>query len=270
MLKPGRKAATTRAYNAGTGASAVKIDGGASFTNAQTTCNPGPFGYQARLTGTLTASRNYTCPYRAGSLASTDVQQKAGNPTIKKHIKRRCSTMGKRWRRNEIRAFVLILFIMRAAEAETLTISKGNKMLTISVEEILNAQQAFQALVNNSTIAAAIKLRLLPITRSFDQHVKDINDVRFELFKKHGTPLENDPQNFEIKPENKEAQTAMANDWKAVLAETRTIPGKKLKFENISGVSLSTVDLMNLEWLIEFPEDAETELPAEAAAKAAA
>lgn len=143
-------------------------------------------------------------------------------------------------------------------------------MITLCVEEILNAQQAFQSLVTNTSLAPAIKLRLLPITRSFDQHVKDINEVRFDLFKKHGTPVENDPSNYEIKPENKEAQKAMADDWKALCAETRKIAGKKLKFENVSGAPLSTADLMNLEWLIEFPEDVENELPSEVAAKAAA
>lgn len=143
-------------------------------------------------------------------------------------------------------------------------------MLTITVEEILNAQQAFQSLVTNTSLAAAVKLRLLPITRSFDQHVKDVNEVRTELFKKHGTPIENDPENYELKPENKDAIKAMTDDWKTVLAETKTIPGKKLKFENVSGTPLSTADLMNLEWLIEFPAEVEDELPSEVAAKAAA
>lgn len=141
-------------------------------------------------------------------------------------------------------------------------------MITLSVEEILNAQQAFQSLVTNTSLAAAIKLHLLPITRSFDQHVKDINEIRAGLFKTHGTPIEGDPDNYELKPENKDAIYAMQREWKAVIAKTRTIPGKRLKFENVSGAPLSTADMMNLEWLIEFPAEVEDELP-EAAAKAA-
>jgi hypothetical protein len=142
-------------------------------------------------------------------------------------------------------------------------------MLTLSVEEILNAQQAFQSLATNTSLAAAIRLRLLPITRSFDQHVKDVNEIRLELFKKHGTPVENDPSNYELKPENKDAINAMQDDWKAVLTETRTIPGKRLKFENVSGAPLSTVDMINLEWLVEFPEDAEIKNPAQSVAATA-
>lgn len=142
-------------------------------------------------------------------------------------------------------------------------------MITLSVEEILNAQQAFQSLVTNTSLAPAIKLRLLPITRSFDQHVKDVNEIRLELFKKHGTPVEGDPQNYELKPENKDAISAMQSEWKTVIAETRTIPGKRLKFENVSGAPLSTADMMNLEWLIEFPAEAEDEAPAQAVAATA-
>ncbi len=143
-------------------------------------------------------------------------------------------------------------------------------MLTITVESLFNTQEAFAKLVRNDALAPAIKLRLRPITVSLDQHLKDANETRVELFKKHGTPVENDSENYEIKPDDKAAQKAVTDAWREVLATAVEIPGKKIKFENVSGAPLNTMDLVNLEWLIEFPEDAENELPAEVAAKAAA
>lgn len=143
-------------------------------------------------------------------------------------------------------------------------------MLTITVESLFNTQEAFTKLVRNDELAPAIKLRLRPITVSLDQHLKDANETRVELFKKHGTPVEGDTDNYEIKPDNKAAQKAVSDAWREVLATAVEVPGKKIKFENISGAPLNTADLVNLEWLIEFPEDVESELPSEVAAKAAA
>ena len=142
--------------------------------------------------------------------------------------------------------------------------------MQITVEELFNAQEAFTKLIRNESLAAAIKLRLRPITVSFDQHLKDASETRVELFKKHGTPVEGDANNYEIKPDDKAAQKAVTEAWREVLATAVEAPGKKIKFENVSGAPLNTADLVNLEWLIEFPEDAENELPAEVAAKAAA
>lgn len=143
-------------------------------------------------------------------------------------------------------------------------------MLTITVESLFNTQEAFAKLVRNDSLAPAIKLRLRPITVSLDQHLKDANETRVELFKKHGTPVEGDADNYEIKPDDKAAQKAVSDAWREVLATAVEIPGKKIKFENISGTPLNTADLVNLEWLIEFPADEESDLPAEVAAKAAA
>lgn len=142
-------------------------------------------------------------------------------------------------------------------------------MLTITVESLFNTQEAFAKLIRNDALAPAIKLRLRPITVSLDQHLKDANETRVELFKKHGTPVENDSGNYEIKPDDKAAQKAVSDAWREVLATAVEVPGKRLKFENVSGAPLSTVDMMNLEWLIEFPADVEDEAPAQAVAATA-
>jgi hypothetical protein len=141
--------------------------------------------------------------------------------------------------------------------------------MQITIEELFNSQEGFTKLVRNESIAAAIKLRLRPITVSFDQHLKDAQETRVELFKKYGTPIESDPENFEIKPDDKAAQKAVSDAWREVLATEVTIPGKKIKFENISGAPLTTGDLVNLEWLIEFPAEVEEELPQAAQAATA-
>lgn len=143
-------------------------------------------------------------------------------------------------------------------------------MFTLTVEELLNSQASLQKLTDNAAIAPAIKLRLVPIKRSYDQHAKDAQDARLDLFKHFGTPVEDRPGDYEVKPdappENKQAIT---DGWKAILAESVQIPGKKIPFETISGAPLSTADLLNLEWLIEIPAEQEAEAPATAAAASA-
>lgn len=137
--------------------------------------------------------------------------------------------------------------------------------MNITIEELFSAQEAFGKLARNESIAPAIKLRLLPITRSFDQHVKDANEVRLGLFKKYGTPTETG-NDFTMEGSTPENLKALQSDWRETLSSLLIIPGKRLRFENISGVSLSTADLMNLDWLIEFPAEVEDEAPESAAA----
>ena len=140
--------------------------------------------------------------------------------------------------------------------------------MQITVEELFNSQEAFAKLARNESIAPAIKLRLLPVTRSFDQHVKDANDVRLGLFRQYGSPIEG-ADDFTLEGASAENVKAVQNGWKEALKVSITVAGKRLKFENISGVNLSTIDLMNLEWLIEVPVEVEDEVPATAVAATA-
>lgn len=140
--------------------------------------------------------------------------------------------------------------------------------MQITVEELFNSQEAFAKLARNESLAPAIKLRLLPVTRSFDQHVKDANEVRLGLFRQFGSPIEG-ADDFTLEGASAESVKAVQNGWKEALKTSINIAGYRLKFDTSIVSGLSTVDLMNLEWLIEVPEDVETDLPSDVAAKAA-
>lgn len=153
-------------------------------------------------------------------------------------------------------------------------------MSTLTIKELLNAKMAFDRLTALDTVKPAIKLRLVPISRSVKQHIEDFNEAMISLFKQYGTPVENQPGNYEVRhdapAENKQA---VADGRESLLAESVQIPGKKIPYEAISEasyvmqdagrVTLTTDDLVMLDWVIELPAEEAAEVPATAQAATA-
>lgn len=151
-------------------------------------------------------------------------------------------------------------------------------MFSLTIKDLYKVQEAFNRLTSLDNLAPAIKLRLVPIKRSFDQHLEDANNARLDIFKRFGEKLPG-TGNYQI-PENAsdEIKDAVYDGWQAILDESVSIPGKRVPFETVAQASylareggraqLTVGDLLNLDWIIEMPasEDAETEAPAEAMA----
>lgn len=156
-------------------------------------------------------------------------------------------------------------------------------MFTITTEELLASENAISKLFAYDTVPSAVKLRLAPIKRAYDEQIKDAckitHDARLELFKLHGAPSETSPGDYDLLKSTLEQKQAVEDAWRELLDVPVELPGKVIQYETISegsylaqttvnGVpcmvraSLSTADLIQLEWLIKLPVSVEQEAEA--------
>lgn len=84
--------------------------------------------------------------------------------------------------------------------------------------------------------------------------MSDLEKLHVDLLRKHGTQ---NGQAIEVLPES---QPAFFDEWNALMDETLAVEVRPIRLNELNGVQLSAVDLMNLDWLIK-----EADAPGEAA-----
>lgn len=122
---------------------------------------------------------------------------------------------------------------------------KAKAGLTLKVAELINAKDAIDHLITQ-TLPAEVSFRLARIVRQLDPVLQDYEATRKQLCERYGK-LDAEQNIYQFEGEQREK---FQQEFDSLLESEVQIPGERIPLTVLKQVHLSTVDALNLEWLI--------------------
>jgi len=121
--------------------------------------------------------------------------------------------------------------------------------LTVKLGDLVNSENALAALAQDD-VSARMSFTLALVLKEVGKHLDAKRAAHLKLLEKYGTPREKNPNNFDIKPEQREAFDA---EFKDLLETEVTLNGiGKIRASALEteGVKFSGEERLALSWLL--------------------
>lgn len=131
--------------------------------------------------------------------------------------------------------------IQRAAEQA----AAKEEMISVTLAELLNSQQALQSLAQQP-LPARLAFKLSKVLKAVTKELDACNDTRIQLCDRFGQKQEDGTYKFSKKNED-----AVNVEYQELIRTEVTLHVERIDLENLPGLTISAANVVMLSWLIE-------------------
>ncbi|MGH9872345.1 MAG: hypothetical protein ACRD9S_07750 [Pyrinomonadaceae bacterium] len=117
--------------------------------------------------------------------------------------------------------------------------------LTLSLQALLDSREAIQSLIGQP-LPASVSFRLARLVNAIGPEFEAYETTRKKICEQYGT-LNAETSVYDFEPEQQKLFTAA---YAELVNSEIQVPGEKFQVALLSAAKLSTVDMLNLDWLI--------------------